>query len=313
MSDTKIDLERREFLKKLAYLGLISGLGGKLVLPRELWAMAPESAPLPLVAQVQGTNYAGITGEAVQALGGMKKFVNPGEVVVIKPNISFDRPPELGANVHPAVVRQIVELCLDAGAKRVKVFDRPNYDPRKTYKNSGIEAALQGIKDPRVILEFVDERRYVEVKAEKAKALKTWYYYRDVLDADRFINIAVAKHHARVGLTMCLKNVMGTLGGHRQNLHPALSQNIADMNLILRPDLHILDATRIMLRNGPSGGRPEDVEVKNQVFAGTDPVALDAVGTSLFGLKPGDIEYIKSSFEAGRGEMDLNKIKVLGG
>jgi uncharacterized protein (DUF362 family) len=307
----RIDLERREFLKRLAALGLAWGVGKLLVLPEELWAMAPADAPPPLLARAQGTNYAHLVGDTIQALGGMKKFVQPGEVVVIKPNISFDRPPELGANVHPVVVRKVVELCLEAGAKQVKVFDRPNYDPRQTYAASGVEAAVKGIKDPRAVMEFVDERRFVEVPAEKARALKKWSYYQDVLQADRFINIAVAKTHSSAGLTMCLKNLMGAIGGNRRTLHVNLHQNIADMNLVLRPDLHVLDATRIMVKNGPSGGRPQDVVVKNLVFAGTDPVALDALGTGLFGMKPADIGYIVKAHQAGRGEMDLSKIKVL--
>ncbi len=110
---------------------------------------------------------------------------------------------------------------------------------------------------------------------------------------------------------MCLKNMMGAIGGWRGRIHVGLHQNIADMNLILRPDLHVLDATRILLRNGPKGGRIEDVEVKNLVFAGADPVALDALGTDLFGMKPADIGYITQSHQAGRGEMDLSKIKIL--
>jgi uncharacterized protein (DUF362 family) len=304
-------MQRREFLKQLAALGAVAGAGGLTVMPRELWAMAPKDKPQPLLAKVQGTNYAQITGEAIQALGGMKKFVNPGEVVVVKPNMGWDRSPELAANAHPLVVRQVVELCLDAGAKKVKVLDRTCHDARKAYKNSGIQDAVAGLKDPRAVVEFVDERRFVELKVEGAKALKKWSFYKDILDADRFINIPIAKHHSESRLTMCLKNMMGAIGGWRGRIHVGLHQNIADMNLILRPDLHILDATRIMVANGPSGGRLEDVQVKNLVFAGADPVALDAYGTTLFGLKPGDIGYITKAHEAGRGEMDLTKIKVL--
>jgi uncharacterized protein (DUF362 family) len=110
---------------------------------------------------------------------------------------------------------------------------------------------------------------------------------------------------------MCLKNMMGAIGGWRGRIHVGLHQNIADMNLILRPDLHILDATRILLRGGPKGGNLEDVAVKNLLFAGRDPVALDAYGTTLFGLKPSDIGHIVKAHEAGRGEMDLNKIQVV--
>ena len=303
-------MHRRDFLRYMAALGLVSG-AGRLVLPEEVWAMAPLVTPQPLVAKAQGANYAQLVGDTIQALGGMKKFVNPGEVVVVKPNMAWDRPPEMAANANPAVVRQVVELCLEAGAKQVKVLDYTCDDARKAYATSGIQAAVEGIKDPRAVVEFVDERGFMEVQIEKARALKKWSFYKDILEADRFINIPVAKQHSEARLTMCLKNMMGAIGPWRGRIHVGLHQNIADMNLILRPDLHVLDATRILLRNGPKGGRIEDVAVKNLVFAGTDPVALDALGTELFGMKPDDIGYITKAHQAGRGEMDLNKIKVL--
>ena len=303
-------MHRRDFVRYMAALGLLSG-AGRLVLPEEVWAMAPRETPQPLVAKAQGTNYAQMVGDTIQALGGMKKFVNPGEVVVVKPNMAWDRPPEMAANANPAVVRQVVELCLEAGAKQVKVLDYTCDDARKAYAASGIQAAVEGIKDPRAVVQFVDERGFVEVQIEKARALKKWSFYKDILEADRFINIPVAKQHSEARLTMCLKNMMGAIGPWRGRIHVGLHQNIADMNLILRPDLHVLDATRILLRNGPKGGRIEDVAVKNLVFAGTDPVALDALGTELFGMKPADIGYITRSHQAGRGEMDLSKIKIL--
>jgi len=130
MSEHPTTLERREFLRRLAALGMMVGAGRWLVLPEELWAMAPEAKPQPRVARTQGTKWDQITGEAIQKLGGIKKFVNHGETVVVKPNIGFDRTPELGANAHPLVVRQVVELCLEAGAKQVKVFDRPATEQR---------------------------------------------------------------------------------------------------------------------------------------------------------------------------------------
>ena len=303
-------MHRRDFFKYMAALGLMTG-AGRLVVPEEVWGMAPLAAPQPLVAKTEGTNYANLVGDAIQALGGMKKFVNVGEVVVVKPNMAWDRTPELAANANPEVVRKVVELCLEAGAKQVKVLDNTCHDARKAYVNSGIKAAVEAIKDPRVVVPYVDDRRFVEVNIEKAKALKKWYFYKDILEADRFINIPIAKHHSEARLTMCLKNMMGAIGGWRGRIHVGLHQNIADLNLLLRPDLHVLDATRILLKNGPSGGRPEDVAVKNLVFAGADPVALDSVGTGLFGMKPEDLGYIIKSHQAGRGEMDLSKIKFV--
>jgi uncharacterized protein (DUF362 family) len=304
-------MHRRDFLKYMAALGLVAGVERRLVLPEEVWAMAPTETPQPLAAKVEGTNWAQLAGDAIQKLGGMKKFVNPGEVVVVKPNMAWDRTPELAANAHPLVVRQVVELCLEAGAKQVKVLDHTCDDARKAYGASGIKAAVEGIKDPRVVVPYVDERRFVDLTVEKAKALKKWLFYKDILEADRFINIPVAKQHAETRLTMCLKNMMGAIGGWRGRIHVGIHQNIADMNLLLRPDLHVLDCTRILLRNGPKGGKIEDVAVKNLVFAGPDPVALDAIGAGLFGLKPEELGYIVKAHQAGRGEMDPAKIKVI--
>uniref|UniRef100_A0A7V4LCS4 DUF362 domain-containing protein n=1 Tax=Desulfobacca acetoxidans TaxID=60893 RepID=A0A7V4LCS4_9BACT len=304
-------MDRRDFLKQVAALSLAAGAGRYLVMPEELWAMAPVGKTEPVIARVEGPKWAQITGEAIQKLGGMKKFVNTGETVVVKPNMAWDRPPEMAANAHPDVVRMVVELCLDAGAKQVKVLDHTCHDARKAYENSGIKNAVLAIKDPRVVVEYVDQRRFKEVVAEKAKSLKKWLYYQDILEADRFINIPVAKHHSEARLTLCLKNMMGAIGGWRGRCHVGLHQNIADMNLVLRPDLHVLDCTRILLRNGPSGGNVADVAVKNLVLAGTDPVALDAFGTTLFGLQPGDIGYIQRAHALGLGEMDLNNIKFI--
>jgi uncharacterized protein (DUF362 family) len=306
------NVNRREFLQRVAALGLAVGVGKIFTFPPELLAMATETAPAPILAKSSGTNYAHLVGDAVQALGGIKKFINPNEVVVVKPNMAFDRTPDLAANAHPVVVRKVVELCLEAGAKRVKVLDRTVNDARRAYANSGIKAAVEDIKDPRAVVEYVDERKFVEMIIPKAKSLKKWSFYKDILEADRFINVPVAKNHSEARLTMAMKNMMGAIGGWRGRCHVGLHQNIADMNLVLRADLTILDATRIMVQGGPSGGRPEYVQVKNLVVAGVDPVAIDAYGTvNLFGMQPSDIGYIVKGHELGLGEMDLGKIKVL--
>jgi uncharacterized protein (DUF362 family) len=305
-------MDRREFLQRVAALGLAAGVGNIFTFPPELLAMAPESRPEPVLATSTGTNYAHIVGDVVQSLGGMKKFVNPNEVVVVKPNMAWDRTPEMGANSNPIVVRKVVELCLEAGAKKVKVLDHTCHDARRAYTNSGIKAAVEDIKDSRAVVEFVDERKFVEMNIPKAKSLKKWSFYKDILAADRFINIPIAKHHSEARLTMAMKNMMGAIGGWRGRCHVGLHQNIADMNLVLRADLTILDATRIMTQGGPSGGKPEYVQVKNLVVAGVDPVAIDAYGTqTLFGMNPSDIGYIVKGHELGLGEMDVNKIKIL--
>jgi uncharacterized protein (DUF362 family) len=312
MGQDQVDQERREFLKQIAALGLLAGTAPLWVLPKELWAMAPKDAvPQPILAKAEGTNWGQLAGDAVQKLGGMKKFVNPGEVVVVKPNMAWDRAPELGANSHPAVVRKVVELCLEAGAKKVKVIERPALSSRNAFEYSGIKAAVEGIRDSRVTVEYTDDRRFIDLTLDRFKGFKGYSFYKDIMEADRFINIPVVKTHSRTGVTACLKNMIGPTGGFRPNLHPKIDDAIADLNLVYRPDLHVVDATRIMVKNGPTGGREDDVVVKNLVFAGTDPVALDAIGTTLFGLKPADIGHIVKAHQAGRGEMDLAKIKFL--
>ena len=305
-------MDRREFLQRVAGLGLVMGVGKIFTFPPELLAMPPAGRPEATIAKTGGTNYAHLVGDAVQALGGMKKFVNPGEVVVVKPNMAWDRTPEMGANSNPIVVRKVVELCLEAGAKQVKVLDHTCHDARRAYANSGIKAAVEDIRDPRAVVEFVDERKFVEMNVPGAKSLKKWPFYKDILAADRFINVPIAKQHSEARLTMAMKNMMGAIGGWRGRVHVGLHQNIADMNLVLRADLTILDATRVMTQGGPSGGKLEYVQVRNLLFAGVDPVALDALGASeLFGLQPSDIGYIVKGHELGLGEMELTKIKVV--
>lgn len=304
-------MERREFLKRLLALGVAAGLGRVITVPEEIWAMAPESKPEPVLAKASGTNHAHLVGDAIEALGGMRRFVQPNEVVVVKPNMAWDRPPEMAANTNPIVVRKVVELCLEAGAKKVKVLDRTCHDARRAYATSGIKAAVEAIRDPRAVVEYVDERRFIDLDIPRARSLKRWSFYRDILEADRFINVPVAKHHSEARLTMALKNMMGAIGGWRGRIHVGLHQNIADMNLLLRADLTILDATRIMTESGPSGGKIEYVRPVNQVVAGVDPVAIDAYGATLFGLQPADIGYITKAHELGLGEMELKKIKIL--
>ena len=97
-----------------------------------------------VVAVAEGTDHARITRNAINALGGMKRFVKPGNTVVVKPNMGWDRTPELAANTNPLVVRAVVEECLQAGAKKVKVFDRTCNDERRCYMNSGIESCPEG-------------------------------------------------------------------------------------------------------------------------------------------------------------------------
>ncbi len=291
-------MDRRQFLKML---GLTSLFGSGLLRS----ALASEG---PLVAVAEGKEYERITARAIAALGGMKRFVKPGDTVVVKPNIGWDRRPEQGANTHPLVVRAVVAEALRAGAKKVKVFDRPCNDARRCYVNSGIEAALRGMKG--VELKHIEDERFRMVKLN-GRALKEWELYDEALAADAFINVPVAKHHGLTGLTLGLKNIMGVMGGNRGSVHRNIDAALADINAVIKSRLTIVDATRVLTAHGPQGGSPADVKILNKVVASTDIVAADAYATTLFGLRPEDIRTTVAAYRRGLGEMNLGRMRIV--
>jgi uncharacterized protein (DUF362 family) len=227
---------------------------------------------------------------------------------VVKPNIGWDRKPEYAATTHPIVVKTIVEECLKAGAKRVKVFDNPCNDPRRSYENSGIQPILKGMNN--VEIKQMDRERYKNVKINGV-FLKEWELYDEALSANVFINVPIAKHHGLTRLTLGLKNMMGILGGDRGYIHRGIDDALADVSSIVRSRLTIIDATRILLRHGPQGGSLNDVKVLNKIIASTDIVAADAFATTLFDLKPEDISTTVTAYKRGLGEMNLRKVKVV--
>jgi uncharacterized protein (DUF362 family) len=304
--------ERREFLKEAAALGLtvagavlVPGFG-----PLGLGGLA-RAAEGPSVSVAKSGEPGDLARRAVGALGGMGRFVSRGDVVLVKPNIGWDREPAQAADTNPEVVAAVVRMCLEAGAKSVRVMDRPCNDPRRCYKRSGIRDAVESIGDPAATIEFMDERKFVTVPIKRGKLLKEWTFHRDVLEADRRINVPIAKHHNAARLTMSLKNVMGVLGGNRGNIHHDLDAYIADLNTALRFDLVVLDAVRILTGNGPQGGRLTDVRKIDTVIAGSDPVAVDSFGATLFGITGRDVPHVLRAHEQGLGEIDLARIRVI--
>jgi len=290
-------MKRRDFIKFTLSSLLVSQL------PVRLFAKEP-----PLVAVSEGQDYAAITRNALSALGGMKQFVKQGNTVVVKPNIGWDRRPEYAATTHPTVVKTIVEECLKAGARRVKVFDNPCNDPRRSYENSGIPAVLKGMDN--VEVKQMDRERYRNTKVN-GTFLKEWELYDEALSANVFINVPIAKHHGLTRLTLGLKNMMGIMGGDRGFIHRDMDNALSDVSGTVKSHITIIDATRVLLRHGPQGGNLKDVKVLNKVIASTDIVAADAYATTLFDLKPEDISTTVAAYKRGLGEMNLNKIKIV--
>ena len=291
-------MKRRDFLK----LCSSSLLAGNLLL-RELWAKEPS-----VVAVSEGKDYAQLTKNVIDALGGIKRFVKAGDTVVVKPNMGWDRKPEFAATTHPLVMKAIAEECLKAGAKKVKVFDNPCNEPRRSYENSGIPAALKGIDN--VEVKQMEEERYKKTRLNGV-ALKEWELYGEALSANVFISVPIAKHHSLTRLTLASKNIMGIMGGNRGYIHRDIEDALADVNSVVKSHLIIIDATRILTNHGPSGGSLRDVKVLNTLIASTDIVAVDAYATGLFGLKPTEISITATAYKRGLGEIDLSKVKIV--
>ena len=291
-------MERRTFIRLMAIAAFFS--------PRMVGSLGAKE--LPLVGVATGKDHGKITRDALAAVGGMKRFVKQGDVVVVKPNMGWDRTPEQAANTNPQVVKAVVEEVLKAGAKKVKVFDRTCNDERRCYVNSGIQAALKGL--PTVDVRFIENERFKKVTLN-GEALKEWELYGEALSANVLINVPVAKHHQLTGLTLGLKNIMGIMGGDRGKIHKQIEPALADVNAVLKSHLTVIDATRILTDHGPQGGDLADVKVLNTVIASADIVAADAYATTLFGMKPSDIGVTVAAARRGLGEMDLKKIQVV--
>lgn len=293
--------DRRDFLKTGASAAAF--LGGAASFP---WLFEAAAPPPPDLALAHGGTPEKATRAAVDALGGMKRFVSRGDVVVVKPNIGWDRTPEQAANTNPLVVATLVVLCLEAGAKKVKVFDRPCNDPRRCYEQSGIAplARRAGAE-----VSFVDERRFKE-KALNGEVLKSWPLYEELLEADKVINVPIAKHHGLAGLTLGIKNWMGIMGGSRGRIHQNLSGALPDLAAAVKPCLTVLDAVRVLTAHGPQGGDLADVRKLDTVAAGVDMVAVDALGATLMGKSPADVGYIRGAASRGLGTMNLEKVTM---
>ena len=300
-------MDRRNFVKQV----LLYSAGLTFSVPT--LNIAQELRPVKKrvkLAHLNGHDYNRITKEAVELIGGLKPFIKSGDRVVIKPNIGWDRSPEQGANTHPEVVRALVELALDAGAGKVQVFDYTCNEKRRCYQNSGIKDALKPM-GRKVRLEHIDRRKFIPVDISKGQSLTRWDIYRDALTADCYINVPVAKHHGLSGLSLGLKNSMGVIGGNRGRLHHDLGQKLADLATVVAPQITVIDATRILLRNGPQGGSLKDVRILDTVIGSTDPVAADAYATTLFGMKPETLGSTRAAYEMGLGQMHIDQMEVI--
>lgn len=281
--------------------------------------VAASATPAPTITPA-GTAYlaavhgpdlspAELTKRAIAAVGGIERFVKKGDDVIVKPNMCTSYyGPEYASTTNPEVVATIVALCLGAGARRVRVMDYPfGGSAKNAYVTSGISEAVSKAGGE---MELMAAMKYRNLTIPKGKALKQIRVYGDIMDANVVINVPIAKDHGSSTLTLGMKNLMGVVW-ERPTMHSrGLHQSIADLSSVVRPQLTVVDAVRILTANGPTGGNLDDVKKMDTVIASADVVAADAYATRLFNMRPEQIPYIKYGAEMGLGTMDLSTVKV---
>lgn len=306
---------RREFIKTGLALGAtfsltdLRGLFAADALPSDGTAAVPaaNTGRSVLIAVRDGSRTA-MLDKAIAELGGMEKFVKKGQTVVIKPNISFDAPPERGSNTHPELLGHVVTLCFAAGAKSVSFFDHTLDQWQRAYVASGAERVAR--ETGAALVPGNDQSLYREVAIPRGVSLRSARVHSLVLDSDVFINVPVLKHHGGPLMTACMKNLMGVVWDRRFYHRNDLNQCIADFLTFKQPALNILDAYHPMVRNGPHGRSMEDVVEMRTLLASTDIVAIDAAGARMLGLQPADVRYVKLAADMKLGTMDLDSVDI---
>jgi uncharacterized protein (DUF362 family) len=301
------EISRRQFVKLSAASGamLLTGLWSR---PQLIGEARPEVLDPRLVVVAEGKDAARNVEKGLKVYGGMTTFVKKGDVVVVKPNIAWNKKPAQAANTSPEVVAQVVKECLKAGAGEVKVFDRPCELARRTYRRSGIKKAAEeaGAK-----AEYVKDYKFREQKFPDGCTISSWPLYGDALDADVFINVPRAKDHDTANLTIAMKNLMGIMGGERGSIHRDIHDKLVDLNLAFRPTLNIIDASSIMIDHGPQGASPEDVVFAGKIIIGVNAASADAcaAGRLPFKLQRPPL-YLANAQARGLGETDVEQLYI---
>jgi uncharacterized protein (DUF362 family) len=312
------ELSRRQFLSRAAKAGVSIAAAGAIsyalydpegptpgVSAEDLVTLPDFSIPPEegrTISIVTGSDRTKAVGRAIELLGGMGRFVRKGQTVAIKPNVAFASPPMLGATANPGLVAEVVRLCYAAGARQVLVTDNPINDPASCFMLSGIAKAATAAGAKMVLPR---DSLFKHTTLAGGKLIRNWpVYFGPFSKADRLIGISPVKHHHRSGASMAMKNWYGLLGGRRNVFHQDINTIIAELAMMVKPTLVILDGTEVMMTNGPTGGSVSDLKRKNTLIASTDMVAADAFGCSLLDLRPSHLPYLAKARQAGAGTTD---------
>jgi len=296
-------ITRRESIKKLAVISGGVVLSGTAQLPLPASAESNRFI-VEGIGQTEGYTVKDLTRKVFEEAGGIKQFISKGDVVVVKPNISWARQPKFAASTHPEVLETVIELCRDAGAKKVRIVDHTIHDARRCFALSGAGKIAKktgaDLVYPRSSL-----MRRMKIRGDR---LDVWPVFVPTIEADKLINLPVAKHHSLTTLTLGMKNWIGAVGGNRSSLHQDINQTIVDLAQFFKPTITLIDAIRIMTRNGPSGGSASDVAVKNTLILSDDPVAADAKAALIFNRKPKSLGFIRLAQKHGLGTYNFEKL-----
>jgi uncharacterized protein (DUF362 family) len=302
-------ITRRESIKKLLkFSGGLALAGTATSSPQCLRNASAATAPTGFlvegVGETAGYDVRELTRKTVEAAGGINQFISKGDVVVIKPNISWARQPEMAASTNPDVMQAVIELCQEAGAGKVRIADNTIHDARRCFALTGAGMVAQktgaDLVYPRASL-----MREMKLRGNR---LDIWPVFVPLVEADKVINLPVAKHHSLSSLTLGMKNWIGAVGGRRNKLHQDIHLTIVDLAQFFKPTLTLIDGIRIMVRNGPSGGRASDVAQPNTLILSNDPVAADARAARFFDRQPEQIGFIKLGQKWGLGTYDFQTL-----
>jgi uncharacterized protein (DUF362 family) len=302
-------MKRRDFIRKSVGFGVVSGAALSMGKFDEIYAAENRGMELPYdMVAIKGGEAAAMFDKGIASLGGMKQFVKPNQTVVIKPNIGWDSAPERAANTNPELIARIVEQCKMAGAKSVYVFDNTCAEASRCYKMSGIEDAVK--KAGGTMVSGKSASYYHDVTLPKSVRLKTAKVHELILESDVFINVPILKNHGGSTLSVAMKNMMGVVWDreywHSNDLH----QCIADFAAYRRPDLNVVDAYRVMKRNGPRGVSVADVSLMKYQMIGKDIVAIDTATAKVFGIDPALVKHIALAEKLGAGSSNIDAMKI---
>ncbi len=303
-------ITRRESLKKILKLSGGLALTGIMAWPSSR-ALATQTGSenqrfiVEGIGQSAGYSINTLTRKVFEAAGGIQKFISKQDVVTIKPNVSWARAPHLAATTNPEVLEAVVELCQEAGAKKVRIADHTIHDARRCFAITGV-----GMVAKKTGADLVYPRQSLmrDMKIQGHR-LNDWPVFVPLVDTDKVINLPVAKVHVLSGLTLGMKNWIGAVGGRRNALHQDIHQTIVDLAQFFKPTLTLIDAIKIMITNGPMGGRSSDVVISNRLILSDDPVAADSKAAGLFNFNPADLGFIHLGDKWKLGTFDLQKLR----